>query len=103
MNDVLIKYSELGTLVTRLKAIIDEFEQAGDRSNQIRDAIKTPWSHSELANKASDAESRWDYKRGKLTESLASIYEAAEGIHKAFADFDEQAAAKFEAGEEPPA
>lgn len=103
MNDVLIKYSELGTLVTRLASIIEEFENAGDRSGEIRDAIGSPFYRRELTDKASECESRWDYKRGQLTESLSTIHQAAEGLYKAFEEFDHEAATKFEAGEQPPA
>jgi hypothetical protein len=101
MNDVLIKYDELGKLVTRLTAIIEEFENAGDRSDLIRDAVGTPWGRRELTDKASESESRWDYKRGQLTESLSSIREAAEGLYQAFEEFDDEAASKFESGEQP--
>ena len=102
MNDVLIKYDELGKHVSRLAANIEEFENAGDRSDLIRDAVGSPWGRRELTDKASESESRWDYKRGQLTESLTSIHEAAEGLYKAFEQFDEEAASKFESGEQPP-
>ncbi|WP_092915900.1 hypothetical protein [Agrococcus baldri] len=102
MNDVLIKYDELGRLVTRLAAIIEEFENAGDRSDLIRDAIGKPWDRRELPDKAGESESRWDYKRGRLVESLSTIHEAADGLHKSFEQFDEEAASKFESGEQPP-
>lgn len=103
MNDVLIKYHELDTLVERLTAIIDEFEGAGDRSDLIRDAVGRPFGRSELTEKAAESESRWDYKRGKITETLKTIRDAGKGLHEAFQEFDEEAAAKFESGEQPPA
>lgn len=101
MNDVLIKYSELETLVTRLGDIITEFENAGDRSDLIRDAVGRPFYRSELTDKASEAESRWDYKRGQLLESLGTIHQAADGLYKAYEEFDDEAAKNFEEGVQP--
>ncbi|WP_413316912.1 hypothetical protein AA0Z99_09845 [Agrococcus sp. 1P02AA] len=103
MNDVLIKYWELERLVERLSSIIDEFESAGDRSNEIRDTVGYPFGRTELPSKASEAESRWSYKRGKLTESLIGIRDHGQAIYEAFQEFDEEAASKFESGEDPPA
>ncbi|MGC5077325.1 hypothetical protein [Agrococcus sp. DT81.2] len=103
MNDVLIKYSELERLLERLGSIITEFESASDRSSQIRDAVGYPFGRSELTDKASEAESRWSYKRGKLTESLIGIRDHAQALHDAFQEFDADAATKFESGAQPPA
>lgn len=103
MNDVLIKYWELERLVERLSSIIEEFESSGDRSQEIREAVGYPWGRTELTSKASEAESRWSYKRGKLTESLIGIRDHGQAIYEAFQEFDEEAAAKFEGGEDPPA
>ncbi|SDS23753.1 hypothetical protein [Agrococcus carbonis] len=102
MNDVLIKYWELERLVERLTSIIDEFESAGDRTGEIRSAVGYPWGRSELTEKASEAESRWSYKRAKLTESLIGIRDHGQAVYEAFQEFDAEAAAKFEAGENPP-
>lgn len=103
MNDVLIKYWELERLVERLSSIITEFENSGDRSSEIRDAVGYPFGRTELTDKASEAESRWSYKRGKLTESLIGIRDHGQALYEAFQEFDEDAAAKFEAGDQPPA
>lgn len=103
MNDVLIKYWELERLVTRLTSIIEEFETAGDRSDEIREKVGYPWGKTELTDKASEAESRWSYKRGKLTESLTSFRDAAQGIYESFQSLDEEAASAFEEGQDPPA
>lgn len=103
MNDVLIKYEELETLVTQLDSIIGEFENSGDRSSQIRSAVGYPFMRTELTDKASEAESRWSYKRGKLTESLIGIRDHGQGVYEAFKEFDDDAATKFEAGEQPSA
>lgn len=102
MNDVLIKYDELERLVGRLDRIIEEFEGARDRSGDIRDAVGMPFHRAELPDKAADAESRWSYKRGKLTESLISIRDYGQAIHEAYQEFDDEAASKFEEGAEPP-
>lgn len=101
MNDVLIKYSQLELLVTRLSSIIEEFESAGDRSDAIRDAVQTPWHKRELTDKAAEAESRWSYKRGKLTESLTGIRDHGKAVYEGFQKFDTDAASKFESGEQP--
>ncbi|MGM1028807.1 MAG: flagellar protein FlgN [Actinomycetota bacterium] len=103
MNDVLIKYGELERLVERLNSIITEFESSGDRSDQIRDAVGYPFGRSELTAKASEAESRWSYKRGKLTESLIGIRDHGQALYDEYQRFDTDAAAKFESGEQPPA
>lgn len=102
MNDVLIKYWELERLVERLNSIIAALESAGDRSSQILDVVGYPFGRTELTDKASEAESRWSYKRGKLTESLIGIRDHGQALYESFQDFDADAARKFEAGEQPP-
>ena len=101
--DVVIKYSELDTVITHLETIVTELREAGDRSGAIRDAIDSPWGRRELPDKAQDSESRWNTKRAGLADDLDAIRQHAQDIYDSFQEFDQDAAKNFESGEAAPA
>lgn len=103
MPDVVISYSQLETVTNQLEAIVTELREAGDRSGAIRDTIGSPWGRSELTDKASESESRWNTKRGNLADDLDAIREHAQGIYDGFLEYDQEAATMFETGQDAPA
>lgn len=101
MPDVVIKYTELDTLVFRLGSMIDELD-SGSKGAALRDALGAPFGRRELTDAAGDSEDRWGSKRESLVEDLTSIRDLAQGIYDAFQEFEHEAAAQFESGNDAP-
>lgn len=96
MPDVYIKISELETVTHQLEAIIEEFEHATGRSDALQAAIGSPFDRSELRDKASDFEERWDDKRDELKESLEKVKDHVKGVVDGVQDWDSKTALQFE-------
>lgn len=101
MADVVIRYGTLERLIERLDSMITELE-SGSKGAALRDAIGEPFGRSELTEKAEDSEDRWDSKRESLVEDLQAIHELAQGIYDGYQQFEDDAAAQFEAGADVP-
>ena len=100
MADVLIKYTELTELNTQLIAIVEELEGAVSRSEALEAAIGDPYGRATLRERAQDFEERWDLKRGDLARDMKKVQEHVQGVIDGFAEWDTEAAAKFENGED---
>ena len=97
MTDVLIPFERMEELSTALGLIITEFEEAGSRTGDLENAIRTPlpgWSG--LKDRASDFESKWDDKRETLREKLEEMKKRVDENRKAWADLDAELAQKQE-------
>jgi len=90
--DVYIKLSELETVVSQLEAIISEFENATDSSEELEAAIGNPFGRSELRDQAKDFEERWDDKRGDLKDGLDKIKEHVKGVVDGVNEWDSETA-----------
>ncbi|WP_417509070.1 hypothetical protein [Microbacterium sp.] len=101
MADVVIKYTELNTLLFRLNSMIEEFN-SGSKGAELRDAIGEPFGRSELTDAAEESEDRWNDKRESLVEDLTSIRDLAQGIYDDYQKFEDDAAAQFENGADVP-
>lgn len=89
---VKISYQELGALGTQLGAIIDEFDHAGARRQDLEDAVARPYGNGQLKDAAHEFESRWDDRRQRLTESCRTVAEHLAAVIEGFQSFDEDAA-----------
>lgn len=101
MSDVVIKYTELSILVSRLDSMIEEFN-SGSKGAALRDAIGEPFGRSELTDAAEESEDRWDDKREALVEDLTSIRDLAQQIYDDYQQFEDDAASQFEGGADAP-
>ena len=97
-DGVKLRYGDLEPLQTELKNIIDEFEHAGSRSNDLESAVGSPYGESELRDAASDFEGRWDDRRKKLMDNCKKVEEHVAAVIQGFQDFDRDAASKSENG-----
>ncbi|MBN8424499.1 hypothetical protein JF531_08200 [Microbacterium esteraromaticum] len=93
---VKVNYDQLGNLSTQLKSVVDEFEHAGSRANDLQDDVGRPYGESELRDLAGDFEGRWDDRRKSLMESCKAVAEYVDDVLEAFKDFDQDAASKFD-------
>ncbi len=92
---VKISYDDLGALYTNLLATQIEFDEASNRSGDLRDDIGSPYGNSALRDKTGDFEGQWDDRRNKLNEGLKAVAEQAKTVLEGFGDFDTKAAAEM--------
>lgn len=99
MSDgVKVKYDKLEPLQAELRSIIDEFENAGSLSNDLENAVGSPYNEYALRDAASNFESRWDDRRKKLMDNCKKVDEYLSTIITGFQDFDRDAANKSSNG-----
>lgn len=91
-KDIDIPMSELESLDRALRSIITEFDNAGDRADQLQEWIGTPHGESSLRNEVDRFEGAWDDKRDTLKEDVVAVQEQVAAVAKAWADFDSDAA-----------
>lgn len=100
MADVLIRYTQLTELNAQLLAIVEELDGAVGRSEALEAAIGNPYGRGELRDRAQDFETRWDIKRGDLARDMKKVQEHVQGVIDGFSEWDADAAAKFESGQD---
>lgn len=88
---VKIRYDELGGLSTELGDIVTEFENAGSRRGDLKDAVGNPYDDGALRDVADDFEGRWDDRRKALIENCKDLKAHVDGVIKGFQDFDQKA------------
>ena len=96
---VKVNYGDLEQLVTQLRSIVGEFEQAGSRRRALEDAVARPYGENALHDAADDFEGRWDDRRKNLMENCKGLADHVDDVLVAFKDWDSEAAAKFDEGE----
>ncbi|SFS03406.1 hypothetical protein SAMN04487783_0745 [Agrococcus baldri] len=75
-----------------LTLTINEFENAGDTNNQLESDIGSPDGRRSLRDKAGEFESKWNDKRGKLTDNLTAIDESLRGLIETWTNWDRDTA-----------
>lgn len=93
---VWINYATLQRTSGQLGRIIAELEDARGLSDQLRDAIGSPYGHGALRDRAGDFESRWDNRRGDLIRDITKIHEHVAGVLEGFADWDAETASQMD-------
>ena len=95
MADVYIKLEQLETVVSELASIIDEFENATSRSEELEAAIGDPFGESKLREEAQEFEERWDDKRNQLKDGLEGVKDHVKGILDGIEEWDAETAKAF--------
>ncbi|WP_022918316.1 hypothetical protein [Ruania albidiflava] len=95
-EDIYIKLSELETVKTQLDAIIEEFGNATENSENLEAAIGTPYGRGELQSKARDFEERWDDKRTQLKDGLEGVRDHVGGVIDEIQKWDTETAIQLE-------
>lgn len=96
MADIYISLSELEIMDAQLKSIVQEFESAVDRSEELEAAIGDPFGKGDLREKAEDFEERWDLKRDELKEGLSDIQKHLHGVIEGVSEADAKMAIELE-------
>lgn len=99
MADVFISLDRLETMSSQLGEIIEEFESAEDRSEELQDAIDTPFSRADLQDLADEFEDRWDLERDQLKDGLTEIRDHLDAVIEGVEEWDSETALSLESGE----
>ena len=81
LSDLLIVNQNLGTCVS-------EFENLGDTTDDVQDAVGRPAGDSRLRDKVGDFESGWDGNRETILDSLKTIHDHLTAIIDGFSEAD---------------
>lgn len=98
-EDVDIPFETMQELADALKAIDEEFADAGARTRELVEAIDRPQGDSELQDAAEDFESRWDDKRETLRRKIEEFRKRVEDTKHAWEDLDVELAQMQESSE----
>jgi len=82
--DLKVDLDAVTELGSSLSVVADEFENANAKSDRIAGAV----GHEELAGAVRDFAHKWDDTRGKMTENLRMLADAATAVAQAFTDID---------------
>lgn len=85
---VKVSYEELGRLHRQLTWIINEFEGASDRTDDLQESIGAPYEQGRLRRVAGEFESRWDGKRADLLEDVHELRRNVRKVVNGFEDWD---------------
>jgi len=99
MADIMLDLERLRATREGLSAAVSEFENAAATNDGLEESIGRPDDRSDLKDKASDFESSWDNKRGKLKDNLASILDQLTSIIDGWDEWDRQTASDLEGAE----
>jgi predicted nucleic acid-binding Zn-ribbon protein len=92
-DGVLIKYTELDELNTKLKDIVAELDGAADRADVLEDAIGDPYGKNRLREAVEDFEDRWNNKRENLAADIKKVQEHVQGVLEGFEQWDLESSA----------
>jgi len=90
MADIMLDLDRLRETQAGLKASIGEFKNAARNNDGVEASIGRPDDRRELRDKASDFESAWNDKRGKLEENLSNILDQLTSIIDGWDEWDRQ-------------
>lgn len=90
--DIKVNYAMLERLESRVAEIIEEFEQASARREDLVAAVGRPDGHGELQNRVHDFEGQWDDRRKQLREGLDAVLESATKLREGWQTGDKELA-----------
>jgi len=96
MADIMLDLARLRETKAGLTATVAEFQDAAAINNGLESSVGRPDDRTALREKASDFESAWNGKRGKLEENLANILEQLTSIIDGWDEWDRQTACDLE-------
>lgn len=95
MPDIYITLSELEAVSSNLGDIVEEFEQATSRADDLETAIGDPFGRNELREQAEEFEDRWDNKRDELKDSLKEVKKHVDGVVETINGWDSETAVQL--------
>ena len=99
--DIMLDIERLRETRKTLNRVTQEFEQAAEINNGLESAIGRPDGRNELMRRASDFESKWNRKRGTLSDNLKNIEEQIASIVDGWTEWDSCTAQELEGSVQP--
>ena len=93
-HDLVLDLHLLGQLRDDLDAVIKEFEDADDFSDDVAEAT----GHDDLGDHVRDFAHKWNDKRKKMTENVKTLRSYIESVTDGFTKVDEELAKALEDG-----
>ncbi|HET8867116.1 MAG TPA: hypothetical protein VFM87_02185 [Agrococcus sp.] len=90
--NIKVSYGMLETLQERVSQIVEEFEQASARREDLVAAVGRPDGEERLQNAVSDFESQWDDRRKQLREGLETVRDNATKVLEGWKQGDQDIA-----------
>ena len=90
--NIKVSYGMLETLQERVSQIVEEFEQASARREDLVAAVGRPDGEERLRNAVSDFESQWDDRRKQLREGLETVRDNATKVLEGWKQGDQDIA-----------
>lgn len=86
--DVDLNLDDLRTMSSNLGTFVTEFENIGDLTEDVQDAVGRPAGDTRLRSKVHDFEGSWDGNREVILESLKNVHDHIKAIVDGFAETD---------------
>ena len=90
--NIKVSYGMLETLQERVSQIVEEFEHASARREDLVAAVGRPDGEERLQNAVSDFESQWDDRRKQLREGLETVRDNATKVLEGWKQGDQDIA-----------
>jgi hypothetical protein len=90
--DVDLNFDDLKTMTENLGVFVKEFEDIGDSTDDVQDAVGRPHGKSELRDRVGDFESGWDGNREVIQDGLTNIHDHLKAIVDGFTETDQKLA-----------
>lgn len=97
-RDIDLDFDDLTTMTGNLATFISEFEEIGNTTDGVQDAVGRPHGRGELRSRVGDFESGWDGNREVIQDGLTNIHDHLKAIIDGFTDGDAQMATTKENG-----
>ncbi len=94
--DVDLDFDDLQKVAEDLGAFVKEFEDIGDTTDEVQDAVGRPHGRGELRSRVGDFESGWDGNREVILDSLKNIHDHVKAIIDGFTETDQKLATPSE-------
>jgi hypothetical protein len=96
--DIDLDFDDLTTMTNNLAVFISEFEDIGNTTDDVQDAVGRPHGRGELRSRVGDFESGWDGNREVIQDGLTNIHDHLKAIIDGFTEGDRQLATTKENG-----
>ncbi|UOQ91052.1 hypothetical protein MUN74_09235 [Agromyces endophyticus] len=90
--DIDLDFDDLTAMVGDLGVFVKEFEELGDKTDDVQEAVGRPHGDQRLYNKVGSFESGWDGNREVILDGLTNIHDHLKSIVDGFKQRDEELA-----------
>ncbi|KRC60823.1 hypothetical protein ASE14_07580 [Agromyces sp. Root81] len=94
--DIDLDFDDLTSMTKDLSTFVTEFENIGDTTDDVKDAVGRPHGRTQLERKVGDFEGGWDGNREVILDGLTNIRDHLQAIVDQFTETDKQLATSGE-------